>query len=71
VLTDQLPSWRLYPLVTALQALRGVQDTVAVPRSRRSGDLTRSTIPGNSPLISTSPQHHGRKTSPGRHHQDG
>ena len=41
VLTEHLPSWRLYPLVAALQALRGVQDIVAVTTLAEIGDLTR------------------------------
>ena len=41
VLAEHLPSWRLYPLVAALQALRGVQDTVAVTTLAEVGDLTR------------------------------
>jgi len=41
VLTEYIPSWRLYPVVAALQALRGVQDTVAVTTLAEIGDLTR------------------------------
>jgi transposase len=41
MLSEHLPSWRLYPLVTALQALRGVQDTVAVTTLAEIGGLTR------------------------------
>jgi transposase len=40
-LIAHMPSWRLYPMVTALQALRGVQDTVAVTTLAEVGDLTR------------------------------
>src|SRR5213593_4547367 len=41
MLTELLPSWRLSPLVVALQALRGVQETVAVTTLAEIGDLTR------------------------------
>jgi transposase len=41
VLAEHVPSWRLYPVVVALQALRGVQDTVAVTTLAEVGDLTR------------------------------
>jgi len=34
-------AWRLHPLVEALQALRGVQCTVAVTTVAEIGDLTR------------------------------
>jgi transposase len=40
-LTDLVPAWRLAPVVHALQALRGVQDTVAVTVVAELGDLTR------------------------------
>jgi transposase len=40
-LTDQVPTWRLAPVVDALQALRGVQCTVAVTTVAELGDLTR------------------------------
>src|SRR5499427_1310042 len=40
-LTDQVPTWRLAPVVDALQALRGVQCTVAVTTVAERGDLTR------------------------------
>jgi transposase len=40
-LQDQVQSWRLYPVVEALQALRGVQFTVAVTTVAERGDLTR------------------------------
>ena len=40
-LEEQVPSWRLYPLVQALQALRGVQNTVATIMVAEIGDLTR------------------------------
>jgi transposase len=40
-LHDQVKSWRLHPVVEALQALRGVQFTVAVTTVAELGDLTR------------------------------
>jgi len=40
-LEELLPSWRLYPVLRAVQALRGVQLTVAVTVLAELGDLTR------------------------------
>ena len=40
-LQDQAKAWRLSPVVEALQALRGVQFTVAVTTVAELGDLTR------------------------------
>src|SRR6266511_3502233 len=40
-LTEQVNAWRLNPVVAALQALRGVQFTVAVTTVAELGDLTR------------------------------
>ena len=40
-LPEQVQSWRLQPVVEALQALRGVQFTVAVTLVAELGDLTR------------------------------
>jgi transposase len=40
-LHEQVKSWRLYPVVEALQALRGVQFTGAVTPVAELGDLTR------------------------------
>jgi transposase len=40
-LHDHVKTWRLQPVVEALQALRGVQFTVAVTLVARLGDLTR------------------------------
>jgi hypothetical protein len=40
-LHEQVKSWRLQPVVEALQALRGVQFTVAVTTVAELGDLTR------------------------------
>ena len=38
---EQVTTWRLHPVVDALQALRGVQFTVAVTMVAEIGDLTR------------------------------
>jgi len=38
---EQVKAWRLAPVVEALQALRGVQCTVAVTMVAALGDLTR------------------------------
>jgi transposase len=40
-LQDHVKAWRLHPVVEALQALRGVQFTVAVTMISEIGDLTR------------------------------
>jgi transposase len=40
-LTEHVQTWRLAPVVDALQALRGVQFTVAVTTVAALGDLTR------------------------------
>jgi transposase len=44
-LRDQVTSWRLHPVVEALQALRGVQFTAAVTVVAEIGDLTRFESP--------------------------
>jgi transposase len=44
-LQEQVQSWRLHPVVEALQALRGVQFTVAVTTVAEIGDLTRFDTP--------------------------
>jgi transposase len=44
-LQDQVTSWRLHPVVEALQALRGVQFTAAVTMVAEIGDLTRFESP--------------------------
>lgn len=44
-LQDPVQSWHLPPVVEALQALRGVQFTVAVTMGAESGDLTRCETP--------------------------
>jgi len=48
---EQVPAWRLPPVVQALQAMRGVQFTVAVTRLAALGDLTRVDTPR--PLMSS------------------
>jgi transposase len=42
---EQVTSWRLQPVVAALEGLRGVQFTVAVPLVAELGDLTRCENP--------------------------
>jgi transposase len=42
---DHVTTWRLYPVVEALQALRGVPCTVAVPLVAAMGDRTRCASP--------------------------
>jgi len=44
-LQDQAQSWRVHPVVAALQALRGVQRIVAVTPVAARGDLTRVDTP--------------------------
>jgi len=44
-LKDQVKTWRLAPVVDALQALRGVQFTIAVTTVAELGDLTRFDTP--------------------------
>jgi transposase len=44
-LQERVKSWRLRPVVDALQALRGVQCTVAVTMGAELGDLTRFNNP--------------------------
>jgi transposase len=44
-LKELTSSWRLYPLVQALQALRGVQFTVAATVAAEVGDITRFNNP--------------------------
>src|SRR5262245_51122033 len=44
-LKDQVQTWRLRPVVDALQALRGVQCTVAVTDVAELGDLNRFDTP--------------------------
>ena len=44
-LREHASSWRLAPLVEAYQALRGVQDTVAITTAAELGDITRFDSP--------------------------
>ena len=44
-LLERVPAWRLYPVVQALQALRGVQWLIAITVVAELGDLTRFTSP--------------------------
>jgi transposase len=44
-LQEHVTAWRLYPVIEALQALRGVQCTVAVTLVAEMGDLTRFESP--------------------------
>jgi transposase len=44
-LLEQAKTWRFYPVVEALQALRGVQFTVAITTVAELGDLTRFDAP--------------------------
>ena len=44
-LLERTPTWRLYPVVRALQALRGVQFLVAITVVAELGDLTRFDSP--------------------------
>lgn len=44
-LREQAKAWRFYPVVEALEALRGVQFTVAVTIMAELGDLTRFSSP--------------------------
>jgi hypothetical protein len=44
-LVERAPAWRLYPVVQALQALRGVQFLVAITVVAELGDLTRFANP--------------------------
>ncbi len=44
-LRERAPAWRLYPVVQALQALRGVQWLVAITVVAELGDLTRFDSP--------------------------
>jgi transposase len=44
-LLEQAPAWRLYPVVQALQALRGVRFLVAITVVAELGDLTRFDSP--------------------------
>src|SRR5215475_12383129 len=62
-LHEHVQAWRLYPVVEALQALRGVPFTVAVTLVAEMGDLTRFDSPRElMKFLGLSPQH----TPPGR-----
>ena len=71
-LLERAPAWRLYPVVQALQALRGVQWLVAITVVAELGDLTRFDSPRqlaafvglDSVGVLERPG-----ASPGRHHQ--
>jgi transposase len=76
-LQERVKTWRLAPVVEALQALRGVQFTVAVTTVAERGDLTRVTTPkplmsdlGLTPSASASGQRRsqGGITKPGHSH---
>src|SRR3546814_1411983 len=45
VLREVAPSWRFYPVILALQAMRGVQFTVALGLVAEIGDLSRFDSP--------------------------
>ena len=67
-------TWRLAPVVDALQALRGVPCTVAVTTVAARGDLTRFDNPRqlmHSLGFTPCGIRDGRAAPPGRHHQDG
>ncbi|MDQ3830328.1 MAG: IS110 family transposase, partial [Candidatus Tectomicrobia bacterium] len=66
-LQDQVKSWRLHPVVEALQALRGVQFTVAVTTVAELGDLTRFDTPR--PLMKFLGLTPSEYSSAGRRHQ--
>jgi transposase len=76
-LQDQVKSWRLNPVVEGLQALRGVQFTVAVTTVAELGDLTRFDTPRQlmkflglipSEYSSAERRHHGSITKAGNTH---
>jgi transposase len=68
-LQEQVPSWRLAPVVNALQGLRGVQFTVAVTTVAELGDLTRFDTPR--PLMSYLGLTPSEYSSGERRHQGG
>src|SRR5919109_1326598 len=60
-LHEQVKSWRLQPVVEALQALRGVQFTVAVTTVAELGDLTRFDNPRQLlPYLGLTPSEYSR-----------
>ena len=71
-LLERAPAWRLYPVVQALQALRGVQLLVAITVVAELGDLTRFDSPRQlAAFVGLIPSEYssGAGASPGRHHQ--
>jgi transposase len=68
-LQEQVKTWRLAPVVEALQAVRGVQFTVAVTTVADLGDLTRCTNP--KPLMSYLGRTPAEYASGPRHSQGG
>ena len=65
-------TWRLYPVVQALQALRGVQWLVAITVVAELGDLTRFDSPRQlAAFVGLIPSEYssGAGASTGRHHQ--
>ena len=71
-LQARVNTWRLAPVVEALQALRGVQFTVAVTTVAELGDLTRLTNPTQLMRdLGLTPAEYSRgPRRPGGHHQD-
>src|SRR5512138_673122 len=76
-LKEQVASWRMAPVVDALQALRGVQFTVAATTVAEVGDLTRFDNPRQltaylglnpSEYSSGATRHLGAITKTGNHH---
>ena len=71
-LLERAPAWRLYPVVQALQALRGVQWLVAITVVAELGDLTRFDNPAATGRVRR-PHPVGvlqwRVAAPGRDHQ--
>src|SRR5215831_7959623 len=70
---EQAHTWRLYPVVEALQALRSVQFTVAVTTVAALGDLTRFDNPRqlmNYLGLTPSEYSSGGAASAGEHYQD-
>ena len=71
-LHEQVQTWRLHPVVEALQALRGVQFTVAVTIVAELGDLTRFDNPRQlMSYLGLTPSEYssGERRRQGAHHQ--
>lgn len=71
-LLELAPQWRLWPVVEALQALRGVQWIVALTVVAELGDLTRFANPRQlAAFVGLIPSEHssGEKRRPWLHHQ--